>query len=160
MFGLQTAESATVPAAVPEPLPVLRLLYATAGLMQTLTWVFVHSWLTGSQWIGESIYSHPLRSARRNEWATTVPEICLSAFWLWVVTLLIVTIWQTGRLNNWGYNHWCVSEMHDLLVEKAQLQFDLHCVLSWKNKLAMQSVSWWLHSSYLTSVNTVCESVL
>lgn len=81
----------------------------------------------GSKWIGESIYNQPLRSAHRNERATTVPKICLSAFWLWVVTLLIVTIWQTGRLNNWGYNHWSVSEMHDLLVEKAQLQFDLHC---------------------------------
>ena len=49
-----------------------------------------------------------------------------------VALLLIVTIWQPSRLDSWGYNHWSVSETHELLVGKAQLQFDLHCVLSWK----------------------------
>lgn len=92
---------------------------------------------------GESIYHQPLElPIGANGPPQFLRPPCLTAIWLWVVMLLIMTIWRTGRLkNSWGYNHWSVSEMHDFLVEKTQLQLDLHCVLSWKNKLALQPVS-------------------
>lgn len=82
MKGLQTAESATVPAAVPKPLPLLRLLYATVELMQTL-YLGICPLMTHKEASGLGriyLYNQPLRSGRKNERTTTAPKICLSAF--------------------------------------------------------------------------------